>query len=288
MTREVAVRAPEIAVSVVDASSLIKTDGSTHWRRTLADSALGNLFEKLAPTHVYLGSEFCEHLIPASRSLLNALGVATELNCRLSLLTPISAPADLRTLGKLLPHLPDESEVIVSDWGTAYFIREHFPNLTLVAGRILCRMGKDPRIPAAYSALSAPFDARPMKAMLARLGFVRMEVDVPIFDSRRALSSLPLPGSVHVPFACVAKGRMCRIGSTAMRGVERFAVGRRCRKECLRVSARLARPHADDQRQVFQLGNSIVSRVTDEMLTAVLDAVNSGSVSRLVVPGDPI
>nr|WP_211159880.1 hypothetical protein [Aromatoleum aromaticum] len=281
-----AVGQPERAVTFASPASLVGGKGPDLWLKTLGDRKLADWLAAYTPTHVYLGSEFCEHLIPTPVALRKGVAIARDLGCMVSLLAPIAAPKDLRTLGNLLPSLPDESEVIVSDWGTAYFVRERFPGLRLIAGRVLCRMQRDPRIPAAHSALAASFDPRPLGAMLARLGFVRMELDVPLTDPHAAFSSLPLPASVHVPFSCVAKGRMCRIGSTAMRGAERFAVGSRCRKECLRVSAKLERPGAGDQREVYQLGNSIISRISDAMLAAVMNAVESGAVSRLVIPGD--
>lgn len=281
-------RQPELAVAVASPASLFRGKGHEFWLKTLGDRTLADWLAAYTPTHVYLGSEFCEHLIPTPGVLRNGVAIARDLQCVVSLLAPIAAPKDLRALGNLLPLLPDESEVIVSDWGTAYFIRERFPGLRLIAGRVLCRMQRDPRIPATHSALAASFDPKPLGAMLARLGFVRMELDVPLSDPHGAFSSLPLPASVHVPFSCVAKGRMCRIGSTAMKGTERFAVGRRCRKECLRVSASLERPGAVDQREVYQLGNSIISRISDAMLAAVMNAVECGAISRLVIPGDAV
>lgn len=286
--RAPAVRQPEVAVAVASPASLSRGTGREFWLKTLGDRTLVDWLAAYTPTHVYLGSEFCEHLIPTPGALRNGVAIAHDLRCMVSLLAPIAAPKDLRALGNLLPMLPDESEVIVSDWGTAYFVRERFPGLRLVAGRVLCRMQRDPRIPAAHSTLAASFDPKPLGVMLARLGFVRMELDVPLSDPLDAFSSLPLPASVHVPFSCVAKGRMCRIGSAAMRGTERFAVGRRCRKECLRVSAKLERAGAVGQREVYQLGNSIISRISDAMFAAVMNAVECGAISRIVIPGDVV
>lgn len=281
---------PELAVTMANLASLSslgkdRAGRQAQWAAALGDLKLADWLSSIVPTHIYLGSEFCEHLLPTPNALRNGIKKVLERNCRASLLTPIAAPKDLRALGELLPILPDGSEVIASDWGTAYFIRTHFPGLRLVAGRILCRMIKDPRLDAAKSDVAGRFDPRPLRSMLSRLGFARMEIDVPLSDAYATISNLPMPASVHVPFACVAKGRMCRIGSTAITGSERFGVGRRCKKECLSASTRLERPGKIHEREVYEVGNSIISRHSNEMFNIVMDAAKEGLITRLVVPG---
>ncbi|MNN44967.1 hypothetical protein D3C81_1592780 [compost metagenome] len=220
--------------------------------------------------------------------LNKAVGHARNLNLRIALLTPIASPQVIRNLGDLLPSLPDGSEVIVNDWGVAYFVKERFPALRLVAGRILCRMLKDPRLGRTNLIAQCDFDPGSLRTMFTRLGVYRMEIDVPLAVNSNTFSTLPMYTSVHVPFSCVAKGRMCRIGSLALQGTERFAVGGKCRKECLKVSSRLERPSTGDTFNMYQLGNSIISRHSREMLGLVMAAVEQGQISRLVVPGEAI
>jgi len=284
---------PELAVSLVNpaASFAIGTDKSvcqTHWLAALDDHDLAEWLSKFMPTHLYIGSEFCEHLLPTTLMLKNAITRAQEMDCRVSLLTPIASPQVIRNLARLLACLPDDSEVIVNDWGVGYFIKNHFAKLRLVAGRILCRMMKDPRLSQAGSSTAFIFDPRPLAAMFKRLGVERMEMDIPIFADDNTFASLPMHTSVHVPFSCVAKGRMCRVGSTAIRGTERFAVGRACKKECLKISSELKRPGADTQYQMYQLGNTIISRHPKEMLALVRAAVEQGFISRIVMPGEAL
>lgn len=286
-------RRPEFAVSLVNPALLFeigvgKSTRYGYWLAALDDPDLANWLSDFIPTHLYVGSEFCEHLLPSKQVLRKAIGHARNANCRISLLTPIASPQVIRNLAELLPCLPDGSEVIVNDWGVGYFVKKHFAKLSVVAGRILCRMVKDPRLDRAESSARFRFDPRPLTPIFRRLGIIQMEIDVPIAADGSTFSSLPMRTSVHVPFACVAKGRMCRIGSISNCGSERFAVGRRCKKECLKVSAELQRPGASADPRTYQLGNTIISRHSKEMFEAVKAAVEQGLVSRIVVPGEAI
>ncbi|MBO3273630.1 hypothetical protein [Pseudomonas schmalbachii] len=284
---------PELAVSAVNPASLLrmgedKPSRLAHWLATLGDPDFARWLAGFAPTHFYVGSEFCEHLLPSTNMLKKAVDHARDLNLRIALLTPIASPQVMRALADLLPCLPEGCEVVANDWGVAHFVKEHFPALRLAAGRILCRMLKDPRLGQSNLPAQCDFDPAPLRPMFARLGFCRMEIDVPLSVNSDTFSTLPMHTSVHVPFSCVAKGRMCRIGSLALQGPERFAVGRKCRKECLKISARLERPTASDTFSAYQLGNTIVSRHSREALGFVMSAVEQGRINRLVVPGEAI
>ncbi|MCL2656991.1 MAG: hypothetical protein FWD62_06115 [Betaproteobacteria bacterium] len=275
---------PELAVALVSPGSF--GTSRADWLATLGDPDLAAWLSEFTPTHLYLGSEFCEHLLLTAPKLKKAIEQAREMDCRVALLTPIASPQVIRNLAKLLPCLPDGSEVIVNDWGVGYFVKQHFAKLGPVGGRLLCRMMKDPRLPAGASTAFS-FDPRRSAAMFKRLGMGRMEMDVPIFADEGTFASLPMPTSVHVPFSCVAKGRMCKVGSTGIHGPERFAVGRACKKECLKVSAELQRPAGVGQ-QTYQLGNTMLSRHSKEMFEIVKAAVAQGFISRIIVPGEAL
>lgn len=286
-------RRPEFAVSLINPISSFeigvdKPARYGYWLAVLDDSDLAEWLSNFIPTHLYIGSEFCEHLLPKRQMLRKAIDWAGDMNCRVSLLTPIASPQVIRNLAELLPCLPDGSEVVVNDWGVGYFVKKQFAKIRLVAGRILCRMVKDPRLSQAGLATSFSFDPRPLAAMFTRLGIGRMEIDVPLSIDSSTFSSLPMQTSVHLPFSCVAKGRMCRMGSSAICGPERFAVGRICKKECLKVSAELKRPNASPGPRTYQLGNTIISRHSREIFGMVRAAVEQGFVSRIVVPGEAI
>lgn len=271
------------------------------WTHLLEDANLAAWLAPLAPTHLYLGSELCEHLLPDGKTLAAARSFAEDRGLALALLTPIASPAVIRELDQvLLPQLPDGAEVIVNDWGVARLLAERshaarlhaarFPRLAAIAGRLLARMVKDPRLTGAEWAPHCRHGLRSpgLRALLERLAMRRLELDVPLHATVEDFAQLPLPVGVHLPFFVVAKGRLCRIGSTGLTGAERFAPGRRCKRECLHLSATMTRPGGADRYETLQLGNALLARHSAAMVEAVAGAVTAGHVTRLVVQGEPL
>lgn len=260
-----------------------------HWTGLLDDAALAAWLAPLAPTHLYLGSELCEHLLPEPDTVATACSLAADRGLALALLTPIASPAVVRELEQsLLPGLPEGAEVVVNDWGIARLLAERFPWLVAIAGRLLARMVKDPRLPGAEWAAQCRHGLRSpgLCRLLERLRIHRLELDVPLHATIADFVGLPLPAGVHLPFFVVAKGRLCRVGSTGLKGSDRFAPGRRCRRECLHLSAVMTRPGGTDRHETLQLGNTLLARHSAPMLAAVADAVAAGHVTRLVVQGE--
>lgn len=258
-----------------------------HWRKVHGDAALAAWLAPFAPTHIYFGSEFCEHLLPSTRTLREVLARVQASGLRFALLTPIASPEVLHRLDALLPLLPDGAEVVINDWGVAELVATRFPALRPLAGRVLCRMVRDPRLDAGWAShCGLGLDSPALQAVLQRLRIERVEIDMPLFADAAALGRVPLLNSVHLPYYCVAKGRMCRPGSLAIEGPERFAVGRRCRKECLTLAATTARPRTDDDWDTVEIGNSIFGLHSAGMLETLKAAVAQGRVPRLVVAGE--
>ncbi|HRP97983.1 MAG TPA: hypothetical protein PL143_17220 [Rhodocyclaceae bacterium] len=284
---------PELAVSIVTPAALgwlrnSPATRATRWEALVQDASIARWLATFEPTHLYFGSEFCEHLLPSPSVLASVLDLADEHALRFVLLTPIASPQVLRNLAALLPQLPPSAQIVVNDWGVAQFVAEQAPQLTRLAGRILCRMIKDPRLGSADWAhqCSHALDSPHLRTILDRLGLHHIELDVPLFAQPGDFSRLPMRKSVHLPYAFVAKGRMCRPGSLSITGPERFAVGRKCHKECLSFSATTVRPRASDQWDTIHAGNTIFSRHSPSMVDAVIDATAAGAVQRLVVPGE--
>ncbi len=285
--------APELAVSAVTPKPLgwlaaAPDERLAHWREVLEDDALAAWIAPLAPTHLYIGSEFCEYLMPSPRTLDQALELAADAGLRPVLLTPIAAPATLRELAGLLPRLPDTAEIVVNDWGVARFLLEARPELPRAAGRLLCRVLKDPRLsgPEWAHQCRHSLDSQPLRALLARLGLGRIEIDVPLLAESDSLADLPAGAGVHLPYSYVAKGRMCRPGALARRGPERFAPGRPCQKECLSFSAATARAGADGDAGTRHVGNTVFGRHRHAVGEALREAVAAGRIGRLIVPGE--
>lgn len=287
----------ELAISAVRVNALewleFAAEGSekreAHWLKIHGDAALAAWLARYTPTHIYFGSEFCEHLLPSPRTLEQAIDYARANGLKFALLTPIASPDVLCRLSELLPLLPQGTEVVVNDWGVAALVAPYFPKLRLIAGRVLCRMTKDPRLGSDWAQqCSHNLDSPWLQALLRRLNIEKVEIDMPLFANATALSHVPLLQSVHLPYFCIAKGRMCRPGSLRIKGPERFAVGRPCHKECLTLSVATSRPGSDDAWETIQMGNTIFGRHSAAMLEALMTAVENGMIPRLVVSGESL
>jgi len=286
---------PEIAVAVTDGRSLAR----------LADGVgAGDLFRELAlepPPYpegpaaceigrLHLGNEFCERLIPPPSVLRRAIRLADAAGLALTLATPSVSDAGLAKLCRLFRLLPGGAEVVVNDFGVLRLVAREFPVLRPVAGRQLCKMIKDPRLPTQQWARLNPggADAPAFRIMLGRLGIRRIELDVPPFARPSDLRTDGLALSVHAPFGYAVRGRICRIGSLRFDAVGKFRPGLSCGKECLKYSCRLTRPADRARRDLesFQRGNSIFYWHDDVMQQAMWQAVANGWVDRIVVAGD--
>lgn len=259
------------------------------WLRLHGDEALASWLAPQQATHFYFGSEFCEFLLPSCTGLRQALAAAADAGLRLVLLTPIASPAMLPALEELLALLPQGSEVVVNDWGVARLLATDYPYLQPVGGRLLCRMTKDPRLDERWAGhCQLNVGAPTMLALFERLGIRRVELDLPLFAQEDTFDQLPLPVGVHLPYLYVAKGRMCRIGGLAKSGAERFAVGRRCQKECLRVSATAWRAGREQERAPVQVGNTLFSRHSPAAAAVLRTASDRGKLARLIVSAEAV
>ncbi|CUW39593.1 conserved protein of unknown function [Magnetospirillum sp. XM-1] len=245
--------------------------------------------EDEAVTRLHLGSEFCETLLPTETQLAQAAGWAAAAGLGFALLTPSLSDGGLAALAALLPHLPAGTEVVANDWGTLRLLRDHRPDLTPVAGRLLCKMVKDPRLPSAEWARLYPHGVHsgPFGAILERMGVQRIEMDVPPFAEAEDFRSSTARVAVHAPYGFSVKGRACRIGSLAQPPEGKFTAEQKCRRECLVYVGGLSRGDAGTgDLPTFQRGNTVFYRHSPAMIAALSLALAEGWIDRLVLNGD--
>lgn len=240
-------------------------------------------------TRIHLGSEFCETLLPSDAQLRQALGLIAAAGLDFALLTPALSDAGLAALGALLPLLPSGTEVVANDWGALRLLRDHRPDLTPVAGRLLCKMVKDPRLPSAEWARLYPHGVHsgPFGTILERMGVSRIEMDVPPFAEAGDFRPGTARVAVHAPYGFSVKGRACRIGSLAQPPEGKFTSGQECRRECLVYVGGLSRGDAGaGDLPTFQRGNTVFYRHSPAMIAALSRALAEGWIDRLVLNGD--
>lgn len=235
-------------------------------------------------SHLYFGSEFCEHLFPRDADLTAALGHAERLGLRFVLATPIANDALLGRLAEVVPRLPDDAEVIANDWGVAHLMKTQFPACRVVAGRQLSKMIKDPRMPAPTWNKVYPgnYGAAAYARVLSRFAIGHLELDVPPFASTDMFAVDGLDVSVWAPYAYVAKGRICKIGSLGKKVEDKFAPGRICNRECLNILEQEPDTVASGLR-TYSRGTTMFYQHDGNMFGVLRDAIELGHVTRLVL-----
>jgi hypothetical protein len=240
----------------------------------------------LTPSHLYFGSEFCEHLFPEPGVLARAVDVAGKFGLTPVLATPVANDALVARVLDAAARLPADAEILVNDWGVASALRAAQPRRRLVAGRQLAKMIKDPRLPSAAwtKPYASSYGAAGFRRVLARLGIARIELDVPPFATPDTYAVPELGVSVWAPFAYVAKGRVCKIGSLRRPPEKKFAPGASCHRECLGILEADEAPSAAGVRS-YGRGNSLYYRHSAAMTDTVRAALAAGHIDRLVFSG---
>lgn len=224
-----------------------------------------------------LGDEFCERLLPTEGEITAEIGRGTMV----TLVTPPVTDSGIERIRNFLRLLPDGADVVVNDWGVLRMMREEFPALKPVAGRLLCRMTKDPRVPRREGIGGFGFETPHFLALLQRYGVERMEIDLPPHARAEDFRSVKMKMSVHAPDGYVATGRMCRIGALGQEKQAKFWAGHECQKECLTYRMEMRRNGKNDPR-TFQRGNTVFYERSGEMRKTLSDLADKGVIDRIV------
>ena len=164
---------------------------------------------------IYYGVELCEKRIPSPRLLKEMLHICDSSGKPLTLMTPLVTDRGIEQLEPLLQMLAEhdeKAEVVVNEYGALMFIREKFPSLQVVMGRVLMRQKKDPRVAAirdekirgyfSGSILDNPYFCK----FIREQGVERVEVDnLPHADPPQTDFSM----SIYYPFVLITTSRNC-------------------------------------------------------------------------------
>jgi hypothetical protein len=181
--------------------------------------------DAVAFERLYLGDEFCHHLIPTPQDLETALAWCAGRRIPLTLATPPVTDEGMQDLRPLLARLQAEAdaEVVANDWGTLRLLQRQYPGLKRLMGRTLRRQIKDPRAEAA-TATGAMTDG--YAALLSQLGVAMISAD------RLPDGPTALPLAMHVPYEFVTSGRICSISGVPFPDHKKFLVDFSCPKPC--------------------------------------------------------
>ncbi len=198
-----------------------------------------------APAPLRIGSSLCARRLPTGAEVHAAAEEAERTDRVLELVTP---PAHARELDRILPLLAvltpclDRSVAVVNDLGVLQMIREEYPSLPMVAGRLLNHQMKDPRLvevdrsrlgrwPPGWELGSATSPR--WRARMGELGVVGAELDWPAHGlDQGAWAATGIPLTLHLPWVVVAWGRTC-VARDPRGPVDRAIRGEDCDRGCL-------------------------------------------------------
>ncbi len=197
-------------VSVRDGRPLTQRDDLPGWLRAAPRS------------HLRIGSSLCPWRMPDGAALRRAIQLARDEGLGLELATPVVEDGPLEALSQRLIQLAEEApdaEVAVNDWGVLRVLIRRGRSLRIVAGRLLHRQMRDPRLvslepqdlghdrwPPAWRWGSSSSPA--WRELAAACGISRFEIDW----AHPGPGTTPPAGldvSLHLPLTLVGLGRTC-------------------------------------------------------------------------------
>ena len=96
--------------------------------------------------HIYFGSETCEIKLFCLNDLKNIVSKANRQ--KITLVFPYLTPSYFEKVKEMFSfislHTDIFYEIVFNDWGLFYFIRNNYPNIKLVLGRLLHKQKTDP------------------------------------------------------------------------------------------------------------------------------------------------
>ena len=151
----------------------------------------------------------------------------------------------------LLAILPDGTEVVFNDWGVLRIIRQQFPRLELVQGRLLTKLKRGPRIANVLDKLpagalqhlkSTNLGVPVYQRFLREQNITRVELDNPIqgLDLGGAPPDLKL--SLYIPFAYVSTTRFCLVANCDLPEKKGVIGVFPCHQECQKYTFYLNNP----------------------------------------------
>jgi hypothetical protein len=96
---------------------------------------------------IYYGSEFCENLIPKKEEVIKTVKFLDKRGIALTFFTPFCTDYGISRLNKVIPVLPDGTEIVLNDFGTLRLLKNvKRKTFNLIWGRLLVKHKRDPRI----------------------------------------------------------------------------------------------------------------------------------------------
>lgn len=189
----------------------------------------------------YFGPEFCDRATPSPDAVREFVSECRKAGLQPTLVTAYHTDATLDTAHAALRAMHDvapDAEVVVNDYGVLRTMRDQYPTLRPVLGRLLAKQKRDPRIAMVKSAevrghfSRSSADGAWFRKFLEHHGVTRIELD----NLLQGVSVEPGPArSMHYPLVFVTTGRECLDKCDTCRSARFFLLNREIDRPLLLV-----------------------------------------------------
>lgn len=201
---------------------------------------------------VYIGSEFCQNLLPEVNYLKQILNQLSDK--KISLITPIVNEVGLLKIGQILDFLTKEVkslEIIVNDFGVLNLVHHKYPFIVPVLGRIISQ-----QVVTLYPNSSVK-DANTIKTLCSKYNIDRIEI-----DTKGKNTSIEIPKSIkklkvslYYPYLLVTTTNRCIIPRLFD---ESYDVNKnyKCHQECLKIQKAITFSYPMIKEKIYLKGNT--------------------------------
>jgi len=234
---------------------------------------------------VYFGDEFCERLLPGTAELRQVMDHVRDRGLPLTLVTPYVTQEGLQHVERLIAVLPDNTEVVINDWGVLRMLRSRFAGLVPVLGRLMTKIKRGPRIVNFLDRLPQEalehfrrtnLGVPEYQHFLRACGIGRVELDNPL----QGLDLSDVPGdlrlSLPIPFAYVTTTRFCLVANCDVPEKKGFIGVFPCHQECRRYTFYLHNPVMTTL--LIRRGNTIFFKNT-----SIPQEIRDSAIDRIVI-----
>lgn len=211
---------------------------------------------------VYFGHETCERRLPSKKEFACAKKICEKNSLDFSLVAPFCTNKGIENLKPLLKGLSKDDELIVNDFGVLLLAQKSC-NAGFVAGRILNRQYRDPRISVFKNPPNGMLEhlrssqaANPLfQSLLKKFNVQRVELDNLLQGIDSDFSNSGFRVSLYHPFVFVSATRFCLSANCDKLSFAKKIGIFPCGKNCLNYSFRL--DSKEFNKPLFIFGNAI-------------------------------
>ncbi|WP_458413392.1 hypothetical protein ACNQFZ_00395 [Schinkia sp. CFF1] len=268
--------------------------------------ALSETIGETLPGRVYFGSEFCQYRLYTGEELISAYEIAKQSGYNFSIVVPYLPQMRIQQFYSILldfrTFLHQSStnkkvEIICNDWGTLQLVKSEFPkNFTIVLGRLMNKMVRDPRTTQYYNREVAPtlanthfkqgsYSVDEYRETLKEFGVQMIEFDNFYQGVQYDYLDRDLKVATHFNYGSVATGRACLVGTLHLQKSEKFRGHQVCKQQCRHYTAELVNQHPmieTMQQRVVQKGNSVFYVQTFEQMKIGLEHAYQNKIDRII------